>query len=389
MKELKFDVVIHLAGEQSVPNYMAVKLSDAEQHVLVTTAQTRQQQEILAHMFPKRENFIRRIEVSAADYLEIRRQLEQIDDLEGKQVGVNITGGTKPMSTAALDFCRERHYVPFYLDTGSRKIHIFDGNYLQLPMPKVFNVVDEFFALSGFAVSKRGKTDADISDERRELIRLFWQNRDFARRAISDFSEATDKKYQNQKNCPPSCFRDACDALLRGRGKKERELAEKWKQVFPLDQSDWRLAAHFGAGEWFEEWTLLQFAESRRSDSFVDLRSDISLMYAKGNSNKDAQQIDVAYTDGYTLTLIECKAGRVYQDHVQKLENLRSKVGGAMGRGIICAINYQDERDIVVQRVKNGGISLVTGDQALRMLPTRYDLVKPRHCYQYSSDYEQ
>jgi len=388
VNELKFDVVLHLAGEQSVPNYMAVRLSEAERHILITTEQTRQQLDVLACMFPDRKDFIRSVEVPSADYPEIHRRLESIDGLEGKTVGVNITGGTKPMSTAALDFCRERHYVPFYLDTGNRKIHIFEGAFPQLEMPKVFHSVEEFLKLSGYFVTRRGKTAADISGERRDLVKLFWQNKDFVRRPIRYFSDATDKRYQSQKGCPPDCFHDACDWLLCGKGKKERELAEKWESLFPPRRSDWRIAARFGAGEWFEEWLLLQFAESRCSEDFVDLRSGLSATFAQSNLNRDAQEIDVAYTDGYTLTLIECKAGRVFQEHIQKLENIRSKIGGSMGRGIICAINYQDEEDIVVQRVKNGGISLVTGDEALRMLPTRHDLVRPRRCYQYGNDYQ-
>ena len=156
--------------------------------------------------------------------------------------------------------------------------------------------------------------------------------------------------------------------------------------MFPSKKCDWREAARFGAGEWFEEWLLLQFANSRKHDSFIDLCSGVSLSYADGDRSRSAQEIDVAYTDGYLLTLIECKAGAVEQDQIQKLENMRRQIGGAMGRGFLCAINYQD--GIVVERVQNGNVSLITGDKALRMLPNRQEAIRPRRCYQDERDYE-
>ena len=391
MKELQFDVVVHLAGEQAVPNYMAVKLSEVSQHILLTTTKTKLQYALLSMVYASKDRMISHVEVPATDYEGIKSALAAIPGLHGKNIGVNLTGGTKPMFAAALDYCRETNSVPFYFDTQERMISFFKNDYLRVPMPKVFESVEEFAKLGKYRIKGRVKRSEDIPEIRRELVNLFWQNKDWVRRVIAEFSNATDKKFQNQKVCPPGFYMNALNLLLRPRrgNKKEESLAKAWEAVFPSKKCDWREAARFGAGEWFEEWLLLQFAGSRKHDSFVDLCSGVSLSYADGDRSRSAQEIDVAYTDGYLLTLIECKAGAVYQEHIQKLENLRRQIGGAMGRGFLCAINYQEPGGIVCERVKNGSISLITGDKALRMLPNRQDMIKPRCCYQDERDYEQ
>ena len=387
MKELKFDVVVHLAGEQIVPNYMALKLSEAGQHIILTTSRTKKQIDSLRRMFKDKEcGFLRHVEVLPTDYNDVLTKLNAIGELQGRKVGVNVTGGTKPMSVAALDFCRKNAFVPFYIDTQTKTVSFFAEPYQKIKMPKVFDSVDEFFDLSGFSVTSTGKKAEDISDSRTELIKAFWGERDRVRRSIAHFNEATEKKYQSQRN-PPECFRSAVADILRISGKKGLSVASAWERVFPPGKSDWRLAARFGAGEWFEEWTLLQFAKSRIAEQFIDLRSGVTLSFAGDANQRDAQEIDVAFTDGYTLTLLECKAGRVTQEHIQKLENITRQIGGAMGKGVLCAINYQYDDDVVVQRVKNGNISLVSGEKPLRMLPTRHALVRPRKCYQNEYDF--
>lgn len=390
MKELEFDVVVHLAGEQTVPNYMGVKLSEAKRHILLVTRKTEKQGEMLSKMFPARERFIENVQVDATDFAAIAEAMRRIPGLDGLRIGVNVTGGTKPMFAAALDYCREKSFIPFYLDTQNRMISFFSDDFRRLPMPKVFSSVEEFARLGGYRIKGDVKRADDISETRRRLIKEFWLNKDYVRRVIHEFSKATDRSYENRKNNPPECYLDALDLISRPRkgNKKEEQLAEAWEAEFPSGISDWRKAARFGAGEWFEEWLLLQFADSRKGEGFCDLCSGVSLAFFDGDEGRSIQELDLAYTDGYDLTIIECKAGVVAQEHVQKLENLRRQIGGVMGRGFLCTINYQFPSDIVVERVRNGSISLISGDKALRMLPNRHDRIKARRCYQGECDYD-
>ena len=97
MTELKYDVVVHLVGEQLVPNYMAIKLSEAPVHILLATERTRLFHDKLQRAFGDRGLSIRLIEVPATDYRGVLERLESITGLGGLRVGVNLTGGTKVM----------------------------------------------------------------------------------------------------------------------------------------------------------------------------------------------------------------------------------------------------------------------------------------------------
>jgi len=46
-------------------------------------------------------------------------------------------------------------------------------------------------------------------------------------------------------------------------------------------------------------------------------------------------EFDCAFTDGKRLWLVECKAGNVKQEHIQKLENNLKTYGGIAARGIL------------------------------------------------------
>jgi hypothetical protein len=48
-------------------------------------------------------------------------------------------------------------------------------------------------------------------------------------------------------------------------------------------------------------------------------------------------EFDCAFTDGKRLWLVECKAGNVKQEHIQKLENNLKTYGGIAARGILVA----------------------------------------------------
>jgi hypothetical protein len=48
MTELTFDLVLHLAGEQIIPNYMAMKLCESPEHLCVVTQQTNVQVPLLS-----------------------------------------------------------------------------------------------------------------------------------------------------------------------------------------------------------------------------------------------------------------------------------------------------------------------------------------------------
>ena len=389
MKELEFDVVMHLVGGQTIPNYMAVKLSEARRHVLVVTDETSRQFDILRRAFKEQgEDFIGKITVPATDYKTIRQILaEDKNVFAGQRVAVNITGGPKPMSTAALDLCREHGFVPFYIDTNMRLIQFFAEPYKSIDLPPAFSTVQEFLELAGYAVENSGAKPQDVlTPEKRMLLRSLWDSREKIGRAIVKFAYASKPKDWKPGENKQMTYGAAVEELERisQSSMKDAMLIGSWRRLFGREPD--MDAAAFGGGVWLEQWLLMRLADSKNGQLLKDIRQGVKVKI-DSSSDKTAQDIDIAFTDGYVLTLVECKAGYdgVKQEVVQKLENLRLNVGGVMGKGVI--FSMREVRDEMLrQRISFGKLSLVESG-ATETYANNFAKVRDGKAYRRSNDY--
>ena len=386
MKELSFDHVYHLAGDQVIPNYIGVKLCEATTHHLVVTEKTASTIAALdAGLSNNQSQTIQTVRVSATDYEAILKALQRsVSELPpGTRIGFNITGGTKPMSAAALDLCRRHQIAPFYIDTQERKIRFFVEPFYHLEMPPGFNTVASFLPLAGYQVKIPGTDPQELlTPARGSLLKALWKQRNGVQRFQNDFAKAADNHSDSR---PPDEYWRALDGLMSFATSKDSYLEECWNRNFPDAEHRWREIARFAAGIWLEEWMVLQLNDSRKNENILDLQQGIHICaHADARKETDIQNIDVAFTDGYTLTLIECKCGRYDQSNVQKLENLRTSLGGAFGKAILAAINEPEQ--ILSERIRLGSIALVCG-HALQALADNLDHVQPKRIYQRAEDF--
>ena len=97
------------------------------------------------------------------------------------------------------------------------------------------------------------------------------------------------------------------------------------------------LGQYLGGG-WLEEYVFSLLSPLEGKGLIHDLRIGIELDNMERNRAKhDAPigEFDCSFTDGKRLWIIECKAGQVKQEHIQKLENNLKTYGGIAARGII------------------------------------------------------
>ena len=64
------------------------------------------------------------------------------------------------------------------------------------------------------------------------------------------------------------------------------------------------------------------------------------------------QELDVVFTDGKRLFIIECKAGSVKNDHVYKLQNCVSNYGGVEARGLMVSA-FRPHHPVTRKRLDN------------------------------------
>lgn len=376
MTDLTFDLILHLAGEQILPNYMAMKLCPAQQHICVATGKTLKQVPLLQREFS--DCVIRPVEVPSHDYSAILAELRPCSEFpKRKRVGFNVTGGTKPMFAAALDFCRASGAVPFYLDSQQRKIYVLAELYPVLDMPPVFDSVETFVRLAGYRVQSPGlrPTDPAWTEERSALAKRAWASRSLVRKHMAKMAPFTDKKYRTQES-PPDAFVHALMGALDEFLAKDPDLAALWKAVFP-DAKRWRQRCGYLAGGWFEEFCFCTAAEAAET-GIADIRMGLYPGWADDQTDDPlnaAQEFDVAFTDGYGLALVECKAGAIKQEHFQKLENLTSVFGGVLGRGVLACIDRP--LPTFANRARMSRNTVLACGPALERLPDCLRGVKP------------
>jgi hypothetical protein len=384
MKELQFDCVVHLVGGQTVPNYMAIQLCDCAHHVLVSTSKTATQFNRLSQAPLVSSKQLEQVTVDAYDYAAIMMALNsKFSECKEGRFGFNITGGTKPMSAAALDFCRKMNWTPFYIDTDNRTVYRFDAPYAKIDMPPVFSKVSEFIELAGYSISEGGMTNVELPIHRRALLRSMWSVRERITGVRVDFSRAQKRSEWKAGDSFERLYKSGVEKLedISQRASKDAMLIQNWKVEFP---DVCREGACFGGGVWLEEWVLSKLGDSKNASRFIDLRSGVKIRIG-AESDVDAQELDVAFTDGYGLWMLECKSGQVTQEHIQKLENLRSSIGGVMGHAMICAA-MKPRSEIIRERIGFGDIALVA-DSAIEQLPATIESVRAGGFYTRNEDF--
>jgi hypothetical protein len=140
-------------------------------------------------------------------------------------------------------------------------------------------------------------------------------------------------------------------------------------QGYGLDLAfdNWPDFAKYLSGGWFEEYVYLQCKGYEDSGVIQDLRINVKLnlkqenTWRHSNFGADYNELDITFTDGYSLYIVECKAGNVTQEQVMKLQNLVRSFGGIEGRGII-ACCAPPNTESVKKKIKDARLMLWSGE---------------------------
>lgn len=91
-------------------------------------------------------------------------------------------------------------------------------------------------------------------------------------------------------------------------------------------------------GGWFEEYVFYLLRNLEQKNIIHDLRIGMEVTYVtpfRIRGSVPVGEFDCAFTDGKKLWLIECKAGGIKQEHIQKLENNLKTYGGIAAKGLL------------------------------------------------------
>lgn len=347
-----FDVTFHLFGEQRMPALLSIRQFESAHHIFVNSKD-----------YPATcmQAFLstRELHELSVDPWDDRAVHERITGLakqfpEKTRIGINLTGGTKLMFAGALAAARELGAVPFYFDSRNRRVTFIDS--LRREKIRPIDSVETFLRLNSDGLETSSNTAMkEMSPDRQLLTKTLWIHRDKLRRF---YKELTD--YNNAFK-PFELRHDGFYFKL-----DNAEAATIQAYGLDLAFDNWPDFAKYLSGGWFEEYVYLQCKPYEDTGVIQDLRINIKLNLKQDNtwshSNWGAEynELDITFTDGYALYIVECKAGNVTQEQVMKLQNLVRFYGGIEGRGIV-ACCFPPNTESAKKKIKDARLMLWSG----------------------------
>ncbi len=378
----QFDVALHLIGEQNIPNYIAIKHLDAETHILLAT---KKMADVAKRLKGSLIEYGSRIVIEdVADAFQLGGLIAQFTTLrqryEGKRIALNVTGGTKLMAITLLNtfygkqdglvkllkrccmpFRRDKNVESFYVEAHGRNELISITKNRSVPLVPCFEDVKTFVSLQTPELLSRYKDRHPSEAEFTVARRLRKVNVDVLKKYAFFFAEMTNK-YEKLKLTDEEyeTIKQKIDELKRKFSSPE---AKADFDILKEELSQEQLC-RFLAGQWFEVYTydLFQKFSEQTKQKIRKFRLSVPIFYEnKEIKRQERQELDLAYTDGFSLCAIECKARKaIVQADVQKLENNVLRYGGTFGRGVLVSAYEQDEK--ILDRINtSSNVMLVQG----------------------------
>ncbi|MCQ2377817.1 MAG: DUF1887 family CARF protein [Victivallaceae bacterium] len=324
-------IVYHLVGEQRLPIFLsAIQFPDDVQHILICSDKTRNHASLVQAELSRRNIQVSTQSVGGADVAtdftrlrEIILHIVQTTNPQREECCFDITGGTKPMAIVALAlrnvFGCERKFC--YLDTQKRKMIWIDNEFSTETLTKTLSL-ENFVRLCDKEI-RPNRTETDVS----QLRDIAYANAGDIQRFQEQFAFLADRGDKNK-------YFEVYEEFVAHLSQKAPEKASIWCNAFDsaFRSVSWTTQARYLGGGWLEDY-IASVVKSNYPD--CEIQKNVAISRQDGV----AQEFDVAVTDGFALTIIECKAGKVTQDHVQKLENICSTFSGAQGKGILLSLN--------------------------------------------------
>lgn len=276
------------------------------------------------------------------------------------------------MFVGALSGARELGAVPFYFNSRNRRVIFIDSH--RSTTIKPIDSVEAFLLLNGdgLKLSDNGMMK-EYSLDRRLLTETLWTHRVKIARDYKELCRINDR----QKNSADRTFKIGENGLF------VFELCTNMVATvigsgLNLRFENWPGFAKYLSGGWFEEYVYSQCKPYEDAGVIKDLRINVELRLDRENAGKQHNwntsynELDIVFTDGYSLYIVECKAGNVTQEQIMKLQNLVRFYGGNEGRGIV-ACCFRPNTESVKKKIKDARLALCCGESFLEQLKTLMD----------------
>jgi len=330
-EQTRFDVMVHLLGEQRLPVYLGIRQFECAHHIIVHSGIQSGTQDALERLLPPDVTTVG-VKVPPYGPSAVRNAiLSALGDTTGLSIGFNLTGGTKLMFAGASVACKEVSGTPFYFETKKNELIWIGQNFERSSVLSVESV-DPFFTLAGFKILEAGRwADDPARGERAELTKSLWP---LARKLASIYRDVA--PYNDSPGRPFQVEKRGVIIQL-----DKSDTATICIDKFRYQKKHWPDFARYITGGWFEEYCGLLLLPLLEKGEIRDLRIGLRIDWQDPLPDRNrlgAQEFDLAFTDGHSLFLVECKAGSVKSEYIMTLENHVRHYGGVVAKGALVSV---------------------------------------------------
>jgi hypothetical protein len=368
-------ILLSLIGKEPTGNFRAYKEFGPNVLIHVFSDVSVETSEKILSLVDKNTQIVK-IKIEADNYSQILESLVNLnlDISPDDHININVTGGTKMMCLASIDFGKlleQKCKVSYlYTDINTQKIHWFYENKSE-SFCEEFEL-EEYIVLRGQKIkSKDNYTDLiekfedalqELKDILKDQVKLLVWNK-----FLNSYVSKVRKLSSNSKNKSTSEIIKLLDN--ENTGSKFRIIwNDNLFQIFHLDMVlieielkkediDWFV---FNGG-WFELLTANKLAKKYDSNKmYMNVKfpvlKDVKL---------DKNEVDILINDGGKLIFVECKSGNLYPEAINSIKVREETYGGEIGKSLLITRfdmfkEKNDSAKVIIDKCKDLNIQLKT-----------------------------
>ena len=179
----QYENQICLVSEQNLPNYLGAIVPDAfpKRVHLIVTERMKERADILEKAFRLRGYDVKQYPLAAPRPDAVQDVLDSILEKNGPEIAINVTGGTKIMALAAVDWAGVQDRPPFlfYVDTDNKKLLQIGGKMEQFDLPVSLKIKELLKAGTGatIGIGEECALSAQQRDLLDRLVQTFLKNK--------------------------------------------------------------------------------------------------------------------------------------------------------------------------------------------------------------------
>jgi hypothetical protein len=339
-------ILFSLIGKETIPNYRAYKEFEPDILVHLYSPISEKASNIIIDLVDKQRTKIVPINVDGGNYLDVLKKLHANISFINKEdyVLINITGGTKLMAIALMEFSKNiisDSIQHFYIDE-SQNVNWYLGDKVD-DLGSKLNL-DEFINLKGQKIKSRERYK-DVNDAFKDSLDLYielstkkenillWKNFSDSVKSINEeYSSLIERnKYKKEKN--KSLTIDLFSVAKRKTGNNNfkliwndnsLKLVSKDVVKFEFKNSKSQIEWFIFNNGWFELLVANKFAEIYANDDIFmnvvfQLIEDVDIR---------KNEVDIIINTGDNLIFIECKSGKVTSADINNIHIRKEVYGG-------------------------------------------------------------